>query len=214
MIRKVQCAGRALRAAAPFMVALLLAGAGKGGDKLDEVFASFAKVKTVKGKFVQAKKLAAFKDVQLQEGWFKTSADGKVLYVVTGPVKSIFAVKGGKALVRYPDLGWEEVTDLESSPTIGAAVKSILAVLGATSAAHVRDAYQASVKKEKAGGWTLTLRPKDDMVKKAIDRVVMRVQEDARVTHVGIYEKSGDSTLIDFSDIVFNEPVDDPLLDF
>jgi outer membrane lipoprotein-sorting protein len=188
--------------------------AGKKGGVLDEVFASFSSVKTVKGAFVQTKKLAAFKEVQKQKGYFKSGSDGRVLYVVTEPVESIFAVKDGRVLVRFPALDWEEVTDLEASPTLGAAVKSILAVLGTTSAQAVSKAYKAKIKKEGKDGWTLVLKPRSETVAKAIDRIVMRVHPDARVSHVGIHEKSGDSTLIDFSDVTFNEPIDDPLFDF
>lgn len=190
----------------------LLATAGKPGDGLDEVFAPLAKIHSVQGKFVQKKKLAAFKDVQEQKGYFK-SGKGVVLFVVTHPVRSVFAVKKGKALVSFPDLDFEEITDLDSSPTLGAAVRSILAVLGATSADAIRASWSAKVKKEK-DGWSLTLTPKNVTMAKAIDHVVMRVHADGRVSHVGIHEKSGDATLIDFSDIVFNEPMDDPLLDF
>lgn len=188
--------------------------AAKGGDDLDDVFAPFATIETVQGRFAQTKKMAAFKEVQKQKGYFKSGDDGRVLYVVTEPVKSVFAVKGGKVLVRYPDLDWEEITDLDSSPTLGAAVRSILAVLGTTDAATVRKAYKAKVRKEGKDGWTLTLRPRDETVAKAVDRIIMRVHPDGRVSHVGIHEKSGDSTLIDFDHVVFNEPIDDPLLDF
>jgi outer membrane lipoprotein-sorting protein len=183
-------------------------------DGLDEVFAAFADVTTAQGTFVQTKKLAAFKKVQKQKGYFKSGSDGRVLYVVTEPVKSVFAVKDGKVLVRYPDLDWEEITDLEASPTLGAAVKSILAVLGTTSAAAVRKAYKAKIKKEGKDGWTLILKPRDETVAKAIDRIVMRVHPDARVSRVEIHEKGGDSTYIEFDAVKLNEPIDDPLFDF
>jgi outer membrane lipoprotein-sorting protein len=196
------------------LAALVLASAAKGTDGLDEVFAPFEDVETVQGSFLEKKKMAAFEDVQEQEGTFKSGKDGRILFVVTKPVRSIFAVKAGKVLVRYPDLDWEEVSDLDSSPTLGAAVRSILAVLGTTSAAAVRKAYKAKIKKEGKDGWTLVLRPRDATVAKAIDRIVMRVHPDARVSHVGIYETGGDSTLIDFADVVFNKPIDDPLFDF
>jgi outer membrane lipoprotein carrier protein len=200
-----------LAAAAVFS---MLGSAGKKGGGLDEVFEPFGSVKTVQGTFVQTKKMAAFKDVQKQKGYFKSGSDGRVLYVVTEPVKSIFAVKDGRVLVRYPELDWEEVTDLEASPTLGAAVKSILAVLGTTSADAVRKAYKAKISKEGKDGWTLVLKPRNETVAKAIDRIVMRVHRDARVSRVEIHEKSGDSTVIDFSDVEFNKPIDDPLFDF
>ncbi|MBW2260922.1 MAG: outer membrane lipoprotein carrier protein LolA [Deltaproteobacteria bacterium] len=194
------------------LVALGLTAGKKDG--LDDVFAPFADVSTAQGRFVQTKNLAAFKKVQKQKGYFKSGSDGRVLYVVTEPVKSVFAVKDGKVLVRYPDLDWEEITDLEASPTLGAVVKSILAVLGTTSADAVRKAYKAKIKKEGKDGWTLILKPRDETVAKAIDRIVMRVHTDARVSRVEIHEKSGDSTYIEFDDVTLNEPIEDPLFDF
>ncbi len=195
------------------LIAALVSTAGKTDDGLDQVFSPLAGIETVQGKFVQKKKLAAFKDVQVQKGYFK-SGKGTVLFVVEEPVKSIFAVKGARALVRFPDLDFEEVTDLSQSPTMGAAVRSILAVLGATSATAIRKSWKAKVEKEKEDGFTVTLGPKDKTLAAAIDHVVMRVHEDGRVSHVGIHETSGDSTLIDFSDVTFNKPIDDPILDF
>jgi len=195
------------------LAAAALALAGAKTDGLDEVFGAFEGIETVQGRFVQAKKMKAFKEVQNQKGYFKSSKDGRVLFVIEEPLRSVFAVKGGKVLVRYPDLDWEEITDLDASPSLGAAVRSILAVLGTTSAAAVRKAYKAKVKKEKEG-WTVVLRPRAKSLSAAIDRIVMRVRPGALVERVEIHEVSGDSTIIDFSDVVFNKPVDDPLLDF
>lgn len=198
----------------PLLVLLVLCLTAGKKDGLDEVFAPFAGVKTAQGAFVQTKKLAAFKEVQKQKGTFKSGSDGRVLYVVNEPVKSVFAVKDGRVLVRYPDLDWEEITDLDASPTLGAAVKSILAVLGTTSADAVRKAYKAKIKKEGKDGWTLILTPRDETVAKAIDHIVMRIHTDARVSRVEIHEKSGDSTFIEFDDVKLNEPIEDPLFDF
>jgi outer membrane lipoprotein-sorting protein len=195
-----------------FALLVLTLVAAKKDDGLDGVFEPLAKIETVQGEFVMHKKLSAFTDVQVQEGRFKSGKD-RVLFVVDTPVKSIFAVKKGKALVRFPDLDFEEVTDLDASPTIGAAVKSVLAVLGATSADTIRKSYEAKVVTKKKIA-TVTLTPKNKTMAKAIERIVMKVEPDGRVTHVGIYEKSGDSTLLDFTKVVFNEPIDDPLFDF
>lgn len=196
----------------PCLVALLVLTAGKPNDGLDAVFAPLSKIETVQGRFVQKKKLKAFDDVQVQKGYFK-SGKNTVLFVVTDPVKSIFAVKGSKALVQFPELDYQEVTDLDASPTMGEAVKSILAVLGATSAEAIRKSYSARVKKLE-DGWRVTLKPTDETMARAIEKVVMRVHADGRVSRVQIHEKNGDSTTLEFSDVVFNEPVDDPLLDF
>lgn len=189
-----------------------LLAAKKTEDPLDRVFAPLAEVKTVQGKFVQKKDLAAFEEVQVQKGYFK-SGPSTVLFVVTEPVESVFAVKDGKALVRFPELSYEEITDLDASPTMGAAVRSLLAVLGATSADAVRESYTAEVEEAKQG-WEVTLKPRDETLAKALSHIIMRIRDDGRVTHVGIHERSGDATLIDFSDVIFNESIDDPLLDF
>ena len=184
----------------------MAAGPGeKSQDKqLDEIYAKFSHVKSVRADFTEIKKQKAFKKDQVQKGTFFSSKDGTLVWKTLSPVKSTFTVKGTTAKVEYPDLDYEKTYDLKKQSSLGHVVRNIFAIIGASDASVMKKNYSCSVEGSWEEGWTVTLVPRSDAVKKVIARIILTITRADYITAIQIVEAGGDSTTVFFTNIVFN----------
>jgi len=198
---------RALAAAA-----LLLAwgGAAAAGPKqeklLEEIYGRFATIASVAADFTQTRTGKAFKKAQVQKGTFFSSRDGALVWKVTSPSPSVFTVKGSSATVSYPELGYEKTYDLAAEAGLGVVVKSIFAIVGAAGPGPLVKDYEVSAKGSWKKGWSVTLVPRGEALRAAIARIVLAITPKDFIRSITIVEGGGDTTVIDFTNVVLAPP--------
>lgn len=185
-------------------------GQSSGKDRLDEIYARFDFVKSVKADFVQIKKSPAFKKPQVEEGSFYSSSSGELVWKVDRPAKSVFVVKGKRATVKYPELGYKKTYNLtEAGSPLGYVVESIFSIVGVGGADEIKRRYGYRIKGSWKEGFNITLVPKSVIVKKIIEKIVLEITAADFIKSIKIFESGGSLTEIKFRNVVFN-PSDEP----
>ena len=193
-------------AALIFVACFAAAAAAAGGHekRLDEIWAKFSHVKSVRADFTEIKKQKAFKKDQVQKGKLFSSKDGTLIWETTSPVKSTFTVKGTTAKVVYPDLNYEKTYDLKKQSSLGHVVKNIFAIVGASDASVMKKNYTCTVEGSWEDGWKVTLVPRSDAVKKVIAGIILSISKADYINTIQIIEAGGDSATVTFTNIVLN----------
>lgn len=185
---------------------LLFSGPGAGTQEkmLDQIYAKFTGIKSASADFTETKRSKAFKKEQVQKGRFFSARDGSLKWEVLEPMKSTFTVSGSTAKVVYPDLKYEKTYDLKTDGSLGQVVKNIFSIVSASGAGTMKKTYECSVEGSWKKGWKVTLVPRSKEVKKVIAKIVLKITEKDFITAIEIFEGSGDSTSILFTNIKLN----------
>jgi hypothetical protein len=218
MLRLIMRRTRRKRMPVVLLVALasLLCTAGKGGKKIDVVYATLEGVQAMQGQFEQWKQAPeAGEEPAKVDGYFKAGRDGRFLYVLGDPPGTVVTKKEGVLKVWHPGQDSDKADSTEIDPV----TKSIVMVLSAFTAKDVKASFKAKLYSCSCCGEakTLMLRPRDKSVKKVVKKVEVliggHVGEKPVFKMLVVREKSGVETWLDVSGMWFDDSIEDPLFE-
>ncbi len=172
---------------------------------LQAIKKTLAPFATLTGTFEQTKKIRVIKKPLKSEGDFTLLKNKGVLWSTRKPMVSILRVrrddiaqiKDGKATV---------VVSLKDQPALGLIGKVLFAVFSADVDELKRHfEFTRVTPPDAAGHWEASLRPRDAMVRKVVDRIELgggRVVETLTLNEV-----NGDSSVIRFKNVVEDRPL-------
>lgn len=156
--------------------------------------------RSLKARFVQKRFWAAFNDVVASEGSFEWLREGgRVAWKTAEPQKSELLIENGKATMRFPALKTEQSFDFKAQPAMGAMFESLISVMKGD-VTKLEPLYDVTM--EKADPLTLRLVPKNEQMRKFVERLTLRFAADSNLSFVSVAEPGGDHTDIDFKDVV------------
>jgi outer membrane lipoprotein-sorting protein len=168
--------------------------------EVQKVQSKLEHTKSLKAKFTQKRYWAAFNDVVASEGRFEWVREGgKVAWRTDQPQQSELVIENGKATMRFPALKTEQSFDFKAQPAMGAMFDSLVSVMKGD-VSKLEPLYD--VKMEKGEPLTLGLVPKDERMRKFVEKLTLRFAADANLSYVQVSEPGGDHTDIDFKDVV------------
>jgi hypothetical protein len=150
----------------------------------------FADMAALEVRFVETKTVALLVQPLQSEGVLRYARGVGLTRTIETPYPS--EVEVTRTRLRMRQEGKTQEIDLGAHPAIRLLVTSLLDVLSGDAAA-----LQAAYLMEYTPGWTLTLRPKDEMLAKLI--TLLRFQgEGVRVRRLEVHESNGDTTRTEF----------------
>jgi outer membrane lipoprotein-sorting protein len=172
------------------------AGSGDSAEQtLRTVVESSRGIARLEASFTQVKQLQAFREPATSTGRLTYERGGAVVWSYTAPVRMDFVLEGSRARTIYPDLGEEQEFDLDTDARIRPMVESMFVWLGGDPAV-VAEAYEIAHAADVPGG--VELRPRSEMIRGMLQRIVLRFDEAHQVTEIRMDEPDGDSTVISF----------------
>ena len=185
-------------------------GTGKAGA-FQRISKTVSGVKTLSGKFRQERRLAMLTRPVVSTGRFYCEKPDRLRWELTHPEPSGFLVKGNLAKQWKGKEGPSEAFEAKQNPLIKLIVDQIFAWATAD-LKWLEERYSISVEQEDP--IILKLVPRSSKEKKYIDHLRISFEAGTNYVHVvNIREKGGDSTRIEFFDLVVNSPLQQGLFD-
>lgn len=175
-------------------------------ELLDHVQKQFRTIATMRGDFVQQKKIAVLNHTLTLEGKFAIQKPDRVMWLVNKPVKYAIRVEGEEVRQWDEDTNTVQVIHLNGEPTFKAIFDQVQSwFLGDYKAlGQMYDVYVM-------GNQPLSLRfaPKPgSMVLKLVRRIDVTFATDQLcISSMVIHESSGDNMTLHFSNIRPNQPI-------
>ena len=170
--------------------------AGEAEELLQRVYEASSGVQRLEAGFVQTKQLKAFAQPVTSRGTLIYEKGGAVTWRYESPDRMEFVMEGTRARMRYPDLGEEQEFDLAADERVRPLVESMTVWLGG-SPEQVLASYDVTVDPERAR--TLVLSPRDELIRRFIQRMVLTYGDDSLVTEVRIEEPDGDAATYQYT---------------
>lgn len=163
------------------------------------IWAELGKVGTLQAQFDQTQHRKILKVPLKSAGAVRFTRPNSLLWTVTAPSPSLFALDNGVARMEYPDLGIKESIDLSQVPEANQIATSMMVWLKADAAAVERDftvAYRTNA---------ATLTPRDKKLAGILAEIRLGfVASPWRVGSVVLMEPDGDEIDITFHDVVLD----------
>ncbi len=178
----------------------LLAGLAAPGWATDaSIWADLGEVTTLQASFEQTQRRKILKVPLKSAGAVRFTRPNSLLWTVTSPAPSTFALDKGVARMAYPDLGINESIDLSQVPEANQIATSMLVWLQADAAAVERDFTVVY------GTNAARLTPRDKTLGGILAEIRLSfVSSPWRVGAVVLMEPDGDEISIAFSDVVLD----------
>jgi hypothetical protein len=181
--------------ALPLFVAASFAAASAGdGVKLIQQRLQAAPV--LKGEFEQTKTLKGFKNPLVSHGEFLVARGQGVWWHTRQPFESTLVVTKTRLFTRAADGSANNLMDAQTEPGLRQVNELVFALLAADLDV-LADKFTVVAQAAGAGGWTLTLTPRDANIAKFLVRATLTGERDVQT--VRIEEARGDATQIRFS---------------
>jgi len=180
------------------------------GHILSRLESNVSSLKTLSASFVQKKKMAAFSHEIQMSGKVFIRKPSTLAWHVKEPVR--YSVLITDKLIRQWDGETDEAHEISfaGNPMLGSVLEQ-MTVWFSGKYTTLADDYHVSLASAVGEPVKLVFTPKDgNMAKKAISTVTVGLARDERyLSWIRIVEAGGDTTTIEFSDTVFDSPLDD-----
>ena len=150
----------------------------------------------LRGEFEQTKTIAGFRNALVSHGEFMVARGQGVWWHTQQPFESTLVVTRTRLFTRAPDGTANNVMDAQTEPGLRQVNELVFSLLSADLDA-LGDRFAITAQAVGAGGWTLTLVPRDANVAKFLKSATLA--GDRFVQTVRIDEARGDSTRIRFA---------------
>lgn len=172
---------------------------------LKEISAAAAAIKTMQADFVQTKSLKMLGDKMVSKGKMLCEQPNRLRWEYTSPYTYTFILNGNKVLVKKKDRS--DVIDTSQNAMFREIARIMMnSVLG--KCLTDKNDFKASVA-QKSGRYIVTLLPKKKEMKQMFTKILLHYnKQQAMVTQVEMYEKNGDSTVIELKNLKKNATID------
>ena len=157
-----------------------VAGEAVGVEELLGRLAARAPKWGVRAEFREERKLAMLREPVRASGWLEYLAPGYFRKSVTGPVRSETVFDGERLWVVFPDEG---VAEVYSGRAQRAVVDSLAGVAAVWAPGDLMRRFEAECTRE-GEGYVLRLRPRSRSLRRALERVVLRLSGELRLVEV------------------------------
>ena len=182
------------------LAALLLPGAAsaqaRSGDGLSAVQQRVAQVTVLRGEFTQEKRIEGFKNPLRSQGRFLLARDKGVVWTTLKPFPSEVVLTRDRILSRQRDGSTRVELDARQQPALRAVNEMMFALMSGDVKA-LTGRFEAQPQLLPNNGWKLVLKPKPGAVAQAFNSITL--EGDRYVRRVGIDERNGDTTQLQFS---------------
>ena len=155
--------------------------------------------------FVMTRTLAALKTDLKSEGRLVLGGPGRLRWETLSPSKSVLVINAGVGWIHYPDLGVTKRFDISTDPVMRVLSEHLL-LLTAGQFDRMGDKYEVS---STADG--RILKPKTPEVKKFFKEMQVAMDKIGAVSRVMLISADGDTTTIEFQQVVQNPKLTDDL---
>ena len=150
----------------------------------------------LRGEFEQAKTIKGFRNALVSRGEFMVARGQGVWWHTQQPYDATLVVTRTRLFTRAQDGSTSNVMDAQAEPGLRQVNELVFALLSADLEA-LAERFTVTAQATGAGGWTMTLAPRDANVAKFLKSATLA--GDRFVQSVRIDEAHGDSTQIRFS---------------
>ena len=182
------------------LAALLLPGAAtaqaRSVDALAAVQQRVAQVSVLRGEFTQEKRIEGFKNPLRSQGRFLLARDKGVVWTTLKPFPSEVVLTRDRILSRQRDGSTRVELDARQQPALRAVNEMMFALMSGDVKA-LTGRFDAQPQLLPDNGWKLTLKPRPGAVAQAFTSITL--EGDRYVRRVGIDERNGDRTQLQFS---------------
>ena len=182
------------------LAALLLPGAAaaqaRSGDGMAAVQQRVAQVLVLRGEFTQQKRIEGFKNPLRSQGRFLLARDKGVVWTTLKPFPSEVVLTRDRILSRQRDGSTRVELDARQQPALRAVNEMMFALMSGDVKA-LTGRFDAQPQLLPNNGWKLVLKPRPGAVAQAFNSITL--EGDRYVRRVGIDERNGDSTQLEFS---------------
>ncbi|MCC8039420.1 MAG: outer membrane lipoprotein carrier protein LolA [Bacteroidales bacterium] len=172
---------------------------------LKEISTAAAAINTLQADFVQTKSLKMLGDKMVSRGKMLCEQPGRLRWEYTSPYTYTFILNANKVLVKKKDRS--DVIDTSQNAMFREIARIMMnSVLG--KCLTDKNDFKATVA-QKSGGYIVTLLPQKKEMKQMFTKILLHYnKQQAMVTQVEMYEKNGDSTVIELKNLKKNAPID------
>ncbi|MCC8176351.1 MAG: outer membrane lipoprotein carrier protein LolA [Bacteroidales bacterium] len=172
---------------------------------LKEISAAAAAIKTMQADFVQTKSLKMLGDKMISRGKMLCEQPNRLRWEYTSPYTYTFILNGNRVLVKKKDRS--DMIDTSQNAMFREIARIMMnSVLG--KCLTDKNDFRATVA-QKSGGYIVTLIPQKKEMKQMFTKILLHYnKQQAMVTQVEMYEKNGDSTVIELKNLKKNAPID------
>ncbi len=165
-------------------------------DNLAAVQQRVAQVPVLRGEFTQEKRIQGFKNPLRSQGRFLLARDKGVVWTTLKPFPSEVVLTRERILSRQRDGSTRVEMDASQQP----ALRSVNAMMFALMSGDVKALtarFDVQAQALPGNGWKLVLKPKPGTMAQAFNAITL--EGDRYVRSVGIDERNGDNTRLQFS---------------
>jgi len=166
------------------------------GDALSAVQQRVAQVTVLRGEFTQEKRIEGFKNPLRSQGRFLLARDKGVVWTTLKPFPSEVVLTRDRILSRQRDGSTRVELDARQQPALRAVNEMMFALMSGDVKA-LTGRFDAQPQLLPDNGWKLVLKPRPGAVAQAF--VSITLEGDRYVRRVGIDERNGDRTQLQFS---------------
>jgi hypothetical protein len=178
---------------------------GKDGDLFARISEAVSKVKTISGDFIQERRTNLLKEALISKGRFYFEPPNRLLWEITQPSISGFAMDGNKAKRWKGDRKFAQEFDIIQDPSIRIFAEHVFTWMRADFAVLEKMNKICVIEETPA---TIKLFPKQEGTNGPLDHFLVVFSHDlTHVVTVEIHETNGDFTKISFSNALINGPV-------
>ena len=197
----IRATGHRLRGMAlTALAALLLPGAMAAQERSGDAFAAMqrrvAQVSVLRGEFAQEKRIEGFKNPLRSQGRFLLARDKGVVWTTLKPFPSEVVLTRERILSRQRDGSTRVELDARQQPALRAVNEMMFALMSGDVKA-LTGRFDAQAQLLPGSDWKLVLKPKPGAVAQAFTSITL--EGDRYVRRVGIDERNGDRTQLQFS---------------
>jgi outer membrane lipoprotein-sorting protein len=182
------------------LAALLLPGAvaaqARSGDPLTAVQQRVAQVSVLRGEFTQEKRIEGFRNPLRSQGRFLLARDRGVVWTTLKPFPSEVVLTRERILSRQRDGSTRVELDARQQPALRAVNEMMFALMSGDVKA-LAGRFDVQPHLLPGNGWKLVLKPRPGAVAQAFSAITL--EGDRYVRRVGIDERNGDRTQLQFS---------------
>lgn len=200
-----------------FIILLAYAVAGyaasplQGQQKQEAITAitkAVGEVKTMSGSFVQTKHLKLLSDKMVSKGSINFKHPDKLRWEYSTPYSYLFIFNGSKVYVGNKSR--KDVIDTKNNK-IFKEVARIMMNTVTGKALTKKDDFTVTIAAD-TKNWEVTLVPVKKELKQMFVKVILVFSKpDARISEINIFEKNGDRTSIQLTNVKYNGPVNENL---
>lgn len=152
--------------------------------------------KTLTGDFTQEKHLSQFDATISSQGTFSYKRGAYIRWITEKPIKNELTMTTKDIISRQGDNEMLRI-DTDKNPAAQIMNRIFFAVM--TAEWHTLSGYFSATGKQSGAAWSVTLTPKNDVLKQHISLV--ELQGDRLLRTLTLQEKNGDSTQINFTNL-------------